>query len=69
MPDRIASPHDHSRVLEGRRSLAGLLQAYTDYWTQGDSLNDLQDHLLDLYADITSGTLPTLRKVAELAVA
>ena len=47
----------------------GYLQAYTDYWTQGDSLNDLQDHLFDLYADITRGPLPSLRKVAELAVA
>lgn len=47
----------------------GYLQDYPDYWTQGDSLDDLQDHLRDLYADITSGTPPSLRKVAELAVA
>ena len=43
----------------------GYLQDYPDYWTQGGSLDDLRD----LYADITSGALPGLRKVAELAVA
>lgn len=47
----------------------GYLQDYPDYWTQGSSLDDLHDHLRDLYKDITSGRLPGLRKVAELAVA
>lgn len=33
----------------------GYLQDYPDYWTQGESLADLYGHLLDLYADLTSG--------------
>jgi len=32
----------------------GYLQEYPDYWTQGASLPDLEEHLRDLYADLTS---------------
>jgi predicted RNase H-like HicB family nuclease len=46
----------------------GYLQDYPDYWTQGDTLNDLKDHLRDLYRDLTSGELPGIRKVDELVV-
>jgi hypothetical protein len=37
-------------------------------WTQGDSLDDLKDHLVDLYRDLTSGQLPGIRKIDELVV-
>ena len=47
----------------------GYLQDYPDYWTQGESLEDLRDHLRDLYADLTSGVLVGVRKVDDLAVA
>lgn len=47
----------------------GYIQDYPDYWTQGESLEDLQDHLRDLYADLTSGVLAGVRKVDDLAVA
>ena len=30
----------------------GYLDQFPDYWTQGESLNDLKDHLLDLYLDL-----------------
>ncbi len=46
----------------------GYLQEYPDYWTQGETLNDLKDHLRDLYRDLTSGQLPGIRKVDELVV-
>ena len=71
MPDQTESRLRTIKVVywEEDGAWLGYLQDYPDYWTQGDSLNDLQDHLRDLYADITSGTLPSLRKVAELAVA
>jgi len=36
---------------------------YPDYWTQGESLDDLKDHLVDLYRDLTGGELPGIRKV------
>jgi predicted RNase H-like HicB family nuclease len=46
----------------------GYLQDYPDYWTQGNTFNDLKDHLRDLYRDLTSGELPGIRKVDELVV-
>ncbi len=46
----------------------GYLLDYPDYWTQGESLDDLKDHLADLYRDLTSGELPGIRKVDELVV-
>jgi len=46
----------------------GYLQEYPDYWTQGDSLDDLIDHLKDLYADLSSGAIPSARKVGELVL-
>jgi predicted RNase H-like HicB family nuclease len=47
----------------------GYLQEYPDYWTQGETLDDLQEHLRDLYKDVTSGQIPGIRKVGELEVA
>ena len=46
----------------------GYLQEYPDYWTQGETLQDLRDHLADLYQDITSGAIPGIRKVEELVL-
>jgi hypothetical protein len=46
----------------------GYLQEYPDYWTQGDTLDDLKEHLRDLYKDLNSGQIPGIRKVEELAV-
>jgi hypothetical protein len=46
----------------------GYLQDYPDYWTQGETLDDLKGHLRDLYHDLTSGELPGIRKVDELVV-
>ncbi len=41
---------------------------YPDYWTQGTTLDDLKEHLRDLYSDLTSGEIPGIRKVDELVV-
>ncbi len=38
----------------------GYLHEYPDYWTQGETLDNLKDHLRALYTDLTSGDLPTL---------
>ena len=46
----------------------GYLQDYHDYWTQGQSLEELQSHLRDLYQDLTSGEIPGVRKLAELTL-
>ena len=47
----------------------GYLEEYPDYLTQGKSLQDLQEHLSDLYADLSGGHIPAVRKVAELELA
>jgi hypothetical protein len=47
----------------------GHLDAYPDYLTQGISLDDLKEHLIDLYRDLSSGTIPFARQHAELQVA
>lgn len=46
----------------------GYLQDYPDYWTQGETLEDLKEHLESLYADLSSGDLPGIRKLGELIV-
>jgi predicted RNase H-like HicB family nuclease len=47
----------------------GYLQEFPGYWTQGETLDDLKEHLRDLYTDLTSGELPGIRKVDDLIVA
>ncbi len=46
----------------------GYLEEFPDYHTQGESLEDLQDHLKDLFDDLTSGAVAGVRRVAELAL-
>lgn len=36
----------------------GYLQDYPDYWTQGETADDLLDHLRDLYLDLAGGHIP-----------
>jgi predicted RNase H-like HicB family nuclease len=47
----------------------GYLEEYPDYMTQGQSIEELQENLKDLYEDLTSGQIPGVRRVAELRIA
>jgi hypothetical protein len=47
----------------------GYLEEYPDYLTQGESLEDLKEHLRDLYRDLSSREIPAVRRLAELEVA
>jgi hypothetical protein len=47
----------------------GYLDEFPDYSTQGSSLEDLKEHLLDLYRDLSSGAIPNVRRHAELQLA
>ena len=47
----------------------GYLDSYPDYMTQGRSLDDLRVHLLDLYKDLSTGKIPSVRQHAELELA
>jgi predicted RNase H-like HicB family nuclease len=46
----------------------GYLEEFPDYLTQGESMEELQENLKDLYGDLTSGQIPGVRRVAELQV-
>jgi hypothetical protein len=46
----------------------GYLQDYPDSWTQGESLDDLIDHLKDLYLDLSGGKVAGARKLAALVI-
>ncbi len=47
----------------------GHLDDYPDYMTQGTTLDDLKEHLLDLYRDLSSGVIPAVRQHSKLEVA
>lgn len=47
----------------------GYLQEYPDYWTQGDTLDELRENLKDLLLDVSSGGIPGIRRVGVLEVA
>jgi len=47
----------------------GYLQEFPDYMTQGETLEELEENLRDIYAELNSGSLPLVRRVGELQVA
>ena len=47
----------------------GYLEDYPDYMTEGESIEELQGNLKDLYEDLTGGHIPGVRRVAEFRIA
>jgi len=47
----------------------GHLDEFPDYMTQGNSLGNLKEHLINLYRDLTSGEIPYIRHHAEFELA
>ncbi len=47
----------------------GYLDEYPEYETQGESLEDLKEHLLDLYQDLSTDAIPGVIHHAELTIA
>ena len=47
----------------------GYVEDYPDYMTQGETIEELQENLKDLYDDLTGGMIPGARRVAELQIA
>jgi len=47
----------------------GYLEEFPDYMSQGESLEELQENLKDIYQELTSGNIPGVRKIAELQLA
>ncbi|MDE0297678.1 MAG: type II toxin-antitoxin system HicB family antitoxin [Candidatus Poribacteria bacterium] len=54
---------------QDEKMFIGYLETYPDYWTQGESVEALEENLRDIYADLTSGAIPCARKVAQLQIA
>jgi len=46
----------------------GWLEEYPDYRTQGATLDELKEHLRELFKDVCSGEIPCIRKVGELKI-
>ena len=46
----------------------GYFEEFPDYLTQGQTLEELQENLRDLYKDLTSGEIQGIRRVDELTV-
>ena len=46
----------------------GYFEEYPDYMTQGKTLEELKENLLDIYKELTSGKIPAVRKTAELQI-
>ncbi|MGA7874057.1 MAG: type II toxin-antitoxin system HicB family antitoxin [Desulfoferrobacter sp.] len=47
----------------------GYLQEYPDYWTQGETPEELEENLKDIFTELAGGNIPCVRKVAEMEVA
>lgn len=45
----------------------GYLRDYPDYWTQGNTLEDLEEHLKDLYGNVTNGVIPATSSTTSAA--
>ena len=41
----------------------GYLNEFPDHWTQGDNLEDLKDHLADLYDLFASEEIPGIKNL------
>ncbi|MFH0968725.1 MAG: type II toxin-antitoxin system HicB family antitoxin [Methanobacteriota archaeon] len=46
----------------------GYLKEFPDYMSQGETLEEFQDNLRDIYQDLCSHTIPHVRHVAELII-
>jgi predicted RNase H-like HicB family nuclease len=46
----------------------GWLEEFPDYRTQGETLEELKENLKDVYEELTSGTIPNVRRVGELQI-
>lgn len=46
----------------------GWLEEFPDYRTQGETLEELEENLKDIYGELTSGRIPRVQRVGELVV-
>ena len=46
----------------------GYLENYPDYMTQGQTIEELEENLRDIFKELSNDNIPCVRKVAELQV-
>jgi predicted RNase H-like HicB family nuclease len=46
----------------------GWLEEFPDYWTQGQTVGELEENLKDIYDELTSGRIPAVRRVGEIVI-
>lgn len=47
----------------------GYLEEFPDYWTQGETEEEMRENLIDIYKELTGGSIPNVRRRADLEVA
>ena len=53
---------------EEAKMLVGWLEEFPDYRTQGETLEELQENLKDIYAELTGGSILSVHLIGELVV-
>ncbi len=46
----------------------GYFEEFPDYLTQGQTLEELQENLRDLYRDLSGDQIPGIRRVSDLSL-
>ena len=46
----------------------GWLEEFPDYRTQGSTLEEMEENLIDIYQELTSGNIPHVHHIGELVV-
>ncbi len=46
----------------------GYLEEFPDYWTQGETEEELKENLIDIYKELASDSIANVRRVAELEI-
>ena len=47
----------------------GYLKEFPDYWTQGETMEELKENLKDIYYDLSNELIPNVRRTGELEIA
>ena len=63
----MTAKYTYWKEADGR--FLGYLNEFPDHWTQGESLEDLKEHLRDLHDLFGVGDIPGIKREAELEVA
>jgi predicted RNase H-like HicB family nuclease len=53
---------------EEAKMLVGWIEEFPDYRTQGETLEELQENLKDIYTELTGGSIPAVHRIGELVV-